>query len=82
MALLEEFHKLRHILKHLGREKMKLKPRFYNNLFRCTETLLDVLKAEPEETSLEEWAQLIARKLPRELREPRRCIQRWTRTRS
>ncbi len=71
VALLEEFRKLREALKTTGKKQLKLKPRFCNNLFRCTETLLDVLQAEPEETSLKEWPQTIARKLPTELREPR-----------
>jgi len=78
LALLTEFDRIRINLNNQTPQYMKLKPRLYNNLFRCAEALLRILKAEPEESDIDEWAEIIAEKLPSEFIEPRKLLKRWT----
>jgi len=78
LALLTEFDTLRSQLSNLPPRYVKIKPRLYTNLFRCTEALLRILKAKPAENDIDDWAEIIAEKLPSHMAEPRKLLKQWT----
>ena len=77
LALLAEFDSLRNQLENMSPQFMKIRPKLYTNLFRCTETLLRILKSAPEKNDIDEWAEIIAEKLPPEIAEPRKLLGQW-----
>jgi predicted transcriptional regulator len=77
LAFLAEFDSLRSQLESMSPQFMKIRPRLYTSLFRCTETLLRILKSEPEETDIDKWAEIIAEKLPPDIVEPRKLLRQW-----
>jgi hypothetical protein len=77
LALLDEFDRLRVQLDNLSPQHMKHKPKLYTNLFRCTDALLRILKAEPEESDIDDWIEIIAQKLPDEMAKPRKLLKQW-----
>ena len=62
-ALLEEFQIIRISLR--GAMYTKHKPQLWNNLFRCAETLRELLLAMPERTGIEDWMDIIEEKAPK-----------------
>jgi len=63
LALLDEFNYIRQALRTSKYEKHK--PQLWNNLFRCAETLKDLLESRPEQSDVDEWFEIIAEKAPK-----------------
>lgn len=62
-ALLEEFELIRKELR--ATQYTKHKPQLWNNLFRCAETLRDLLLSRPKTSDVDEWLNIIAEKAPK-----------------
>ena len=62
-ALLEEFELIRKELR--SAQYTKHKPQLWNNLFRCAETLRDLLLSRPKTSDVDEWLEIIAEKAPK-----------------
>lgn len=63
LALLDEFNYIRQALRASKYEKHKTQ--LWNNLFRCAETLKDLLESRPEQSDVDEWFEIIAEKAPK-----------------
>ena len=63
IALLDEFDRIRKVLRKARYDKNKA--RLWNNLFRCANTLVTLLKSSPEEGDIDEWLEMIAEKAPK-----------------
>ena len=63
IALLDEFDRIRNALRKARYDKNRA--RFWNNLFRCANTLVTLLKSSPEEVDIDEWLEIIAEKAPK-----------------
>ncbi|MCD6537015.1 hypothetical protein J7L18_00150 [Candidatus Bathyarchaeota archaeon] len=63
LALLNEFNHIRETIRRSRYEKHKT--RLWNNLFRCAETLLKLLEAQPEQSDVDQWLKIIAEKAPK-----------------
>ena len=63
IALLDEFDEIREALRKARYEKHKA--RLWNNLCRCTDTLIRLLKSSPDENDIDDWLRIIAEKAPK-----------------
>ena len=63
LALLEEFDRIRFEIQ--SAKYTKHKPQLWNNLFRCAETLRDLLMSRPDKGEVDEWLDIIAQKAPK-----------------
>ena len=63
LALLDEFNHIRVLLRRSQNERIK--PQLWNNLFRCAETLKDLLENRPEQSDVDQWLEIIAEKAPK-----------------
>jgi len=63
LALLDEFDHIRQTLRKSKYEKHKTQ--LWNNLFRCAETLKDLLESRPEQSDVDQWLEIIQEKAPK-----------------
>ena len=74
LALLDEFNHIRVLLRRTQNERIK--PQLWNNLFRCAETLKDLLENRPEQSDVDQWLEIIAEKAPKKfLKHAKRIIE-------